>query len=195
VTEQVIETGQRLLVQTPPSVLKKMRMKKVHLFILSMSLLALDHNVQAQQSEITGAFVALNGKINIQFPIVDSLHRFTLNGLTEYQRIWIIKQEEWEIKKHSKKSAGKRLDSSFIHGSRLISSRDFYKAYKIGDSLSLSFIEKNKPFIPFLFLFSSITVKKAVLDMELIGRGGYTYLLVKRQGKWIIEKEFVRWII
>ena len=171
-------------------------MKKVHLFILSMSLLALDHNIQAQQSEIIEALGALNGKINILYPIVDSLHPFTLNGLTEYQKDFgLSKQEESEIKKHSKKSAGKRLDSSFIHGSRLISSQDFYKAYKIGDSLSLSFIEKNKPFYTFSVPLFFNHGQKAVLDMELIGRGGYTYLLVKRQGKWIIEKEFVRWIV
>jgi hypothetical protein len=173
-------------------------MKKVHLFILSMSLLALDHGVQvqAQQSEITEALVALNGKINIRFPVVDSLHPFTLKGSTEYQKDFgLSKQEASEIKKYSKKSAGKKLDSSFIHGSRLISSQAFYKAYQNGDSLSLSFIEKNKPFYTLSVPLFFNDGQKAVLDMDLIGRGGYTYLLVKKQGKWVIEKEFVRWIV
>ena len=163
-----------------------------------MSLLALDRGVQvqAQQSEITEALVALNGKINIRFPIVDSLHPFTLNGSTEYQKdIGLSKQEASEIKKYSKKSAGKKLDSSFIHGSRLISSQAFYKAYQNGDSLSSSFIEKNKPFYTLSVPLFFNDGQKAVLDMDLIGRGGYTYLLVKKQGKWVIEKEFVRWIV
>lgn len=171
-------------------------MKKVHLFILSISLLALDTSVQAQQCEITEVLVALNGKINIRFPIVDSLHPFALKGLTEYQKDFgLSKQEASEIEKHSKKSAGKKLDSSFINGSRLIPSQAFYKAYQNGDSLSLSFIEKNKPFYTLSVPLFFNDGQKVVLDIDLIGREGYTYLLVKRQGKWVIQKEFVRWIV
>jgi hypothetical protein len=107
-----------------------MRVKKVHLFIQSISLLALKHNVQAQQSEITEALAALNGKINIRFPIVDSLHPLTPRGTTEYQKYFgLSKQEESEIERHSKKGAGKKLDSSFIHASRLISSQALFPLY------------------------------------------------------------------
>jgi len=166
------------------------------MFILSISLLALEHSVQAQQREITETLAALKGEINFRFPIVDSLHPFTFNGSIGYQKDFgLSKQDVSEIKKHNKKRSGIKLDSSFIHGSRLISSQAFYKAYQNGDSLSLSFIEKNKPFYTLSIPIFFNDGKKAVLDIDLIGRGGYTYLLVKKQGKWIIEKEYVRWIV
>ena len=160
-----------------------------------MALLALGHKVQAQQNEIIGALAALNGKINVRFSIVDSLHPFTAKGLTELQKDFVLsRQEIAEIKRVSKRSTGMKLGSSFIEGARLFSSVAFYKAYQSADSLSLSFIEKNKPFyIMSVPLFFS-NGQKATIDVDLIGSGGYTYLLVKKKDKWIIEKDFVRWV-
>lgn len=147
----------------------------------------------AQHADILEA-LARNGKINTKLPIIDSLLTFKASKkqLSDIQKKFDLSSREVsEIHELSKRNKGEKLNVSDIPGTTLISALLWYK----GDTSRVTFMERYKPFyilsIPTVFGHGDM----AVVDIDLIGGGGYTYLLIKQQGQWVIKGELVRWVV
>ncbi|HET6256220.1 MAG TPA: hypothetical protein VFE32_19235 [Puia sp.] len=168
-------------------------MKKIYwALILMFSLIG--EKAVAQHTDIMEALAKEGGKINTKLPIIDSLLPFKVNKMqlsNLREKFALTKNEASEIHKIIEKSRGERLNATEMPGTLLISASLLYN----GDTLNVSFMGKNKPFyilsIPILFDHG----EKAVIDVDLVGGGGYTYLLIKQQGQWVVEKEIVRWVV
>lgn len=161
--------------------------------LITILLFAFSNSLIAQTCKSCEIFQSLQQKINFQFPIVDSLHPIDTRNLNP--NLGLTKKEIKELKKNGKLQRGLTLNSSNIKGAKTIPANSIYKAFKKMDSTNLKFIEQNKPFylISNPLFFSNNC--KAIVDVDLIGRGGYTYLLKRENGKWIIIKEIIRWIV
>ncbi|HMH20155.1 MAG TPA: hypothetical protein VK563_00195 [Puia sp.] len=170
-------------------------MKNRNIYLIA-TLLLIGSNIQAQQGEIHDVLAGLKKKINLRFRISDSLPPTSIKKLDNLQHdLSLSKQEVREVRKANTRIKGMKLDNTLLDGVSFISASSIYKAYQFADSSSLSFIERNKPFYILSFPLFFDNGQKAIIDLDLIGRGGYTYLLVKRNDKWVIDKEMVRWVI
>lgn len=152
--------------------------------------------VNAQQNDIAGIFRALKGKVNQTFPVSDSLYPMSVKSLTNIRKFLpISRKDAREIRAASKTPSGIKLNNGFLAGARLIAASPAYRDYPVPDSSSLSFIETNKPFYIISAPLFFAGRRKAIIDIDLIGRGGYTYLLVKENVGWAIQSEIVRWVV
>lgn len=162
------------------------------IFAFSM-ILFFSFSVNAQDIEILEVLKTLSTKMNLKLSVADTLYPLKISK--SVFSLHLLKYEIKEIKKHNKRQKGKKLDQSWLDGVNFISAKLIYEAFKKLDSVNTDYIEKNKPFylISNPLFFSN--QKKAIVDIDLIGSGGYTYLLLKKDNEWFIEEEIVRWIV
>jgi hypothetical protein len=194
--EQGMVTEPKFLTRVPfLDINKLINMKNLNICLIA-ALLLIGSSIHAQQREIYDVLTGLKQKINLRFRVSDSLCPISIKELGNFQKnLPLSKQEIREIRIVSKGQKGMKLNDSLLNGASFISAISIYKAYQNADSSSLSFIESNKPFYTLSLPLFFDNGHKAIVDIDLIGSGGYTYLLIKRNDKWIIEKEMVRWVV
>ncbi|WP_315821506.1 hypothetical protein [Paraflavitalea speifideaquila] len=95
--------------------------------------------------------------------------------------------------KKSHPTKGLTLDHSYFPEGRFISAARVYETIIKPDSVSRNFILSNKPFYlisqPLLFNNS----QNAIIDVDLLGRHGITYILEKKNNAWVIKTVIARW--
>jgi hypothetical protein len=165
--------------------------KSITVIILSF----FSHSLSAQSCDICTIFKTLEQlqKINLKFPVIDSLHPTSTKNLSS--DLQLTKKELKEIKKVGKTQRGISLDSSYFKSFKIIPALPIYKAFNNTDTVNLKFIEASKPFyiISNPLFFSKN--QKAIIDVDFIGSGGYTYILEIKGSKWVICKEILRWVV
>jgi len=164
--------------------------------IVIYSLLFLHFKAVSQQRDVIDALLRQGRKVNTALPVLDSL--VPLNGKISkglIESFKLSKEEVRAIQRNSNKTTGARLVPGAGLQLRLIDGSPYFHALKYSDSVSLAFISRNKPFysISVPVIFDNGT--KAIIDVELVGGGGSTILMVKRDGKWEVENEYVRWVV
>ena len=148
-----------------------------------------------QQQDIVSTILRNNQKINTQYPILDSLNPYSEKAIKGIAAgLNLTQSEVRQIHHNVKQMVGTHLIVPADVPVRLLSAMPYFHALKYADSASLSFISKNKPFYSLSQPVFFDDRKKAIIDIELIGRQGYTILMALQDGHWVIEKEYVRWV-
>ena len=138
---------------------------------------------------------ALSNEINSKFPVLDSLYpskKIDVKG--EILDTFFTRKEKKEIREASTRATGFRLSNSILTNKKLIPAEPIFKAFINPDSANLKLIEEAKPFYmlsnPIFFHHQT----KAIISLSLIKGFGSTFILEKREGKWIVIKQIYEWM-
>lgn len=149
----------------------------------------------AQQQEIYNALIAA-GQINPRFPVADSLHPVNITSWKELAKTFQLAGKQLSrVKKCSRKQQGAHLDRPLTNQMNLLDAQPYYQGLRTGDSTFLAFVNAHKPFYvlssPLLFNDN----QDAIVEVDLVGSGGYTFLLHRQGQQWAIVKTMVRWVV
>ena len=168
---------------------------KRKLLIFLLVCLVCGQRASAQQQEIYSSLVAA-GKINPRFPVVDSLHPIKITDWKAVAKTFQLTAGQVSgLKKCSRKQQGAHLDRPLAAGMNLLNGQPYYQGLSTGDSTFLAFVNAHKPFYvlstPLLFNNN----QDAIVEVDLMGSGGYTFLLHLQEGQWMVVKTIARWVV
>jgi hypothetical protein len=149
-------------------------------------------DIKAQDVEARQVLQALQIEIDASLTFADSLPPLKFSKPND-KRIPLTRKEFREIRRNSSQQKGLVLDDSYFPGARFISAARVFETIIKPDSASRNFFRYNKPFYMIFQPILYNNSQNAIIDMDLFGRHGFTYILEKTNKTWVIKKVVARW--
>jgi hypothetical protein len=134
--------------------------------------------------------------MNPNLPVIDSLVPFSNNNnMSLYQKAFQLSGSELREVKSTTLGKGEKISEQEFNGAPVINGDFYFKSLAKADSADLRILRQKKPFYVISLPLYFDDNQKALIDVDLIGRVGVTYLFVKKDGKWIIAQSYMRWVV
>jgi len=151
------------------------------------------HVSKAQKENPYGVLTAISQKFNLKYPVLDSLIPLHSSDMTNDNSSGLTKGEEREFGNAVRQARGFRLNSDSLREWKFLPALPILKVFETFDSFGSALVEKQKPFY---VISNPIFLRhgKAIVNVNLIGSYGYTYILEWKNGKWVILTEIYNWM-
>jgi hypothetical protein len=148
-------------------------------------------NVQEPIGEVIHAIIS---EIQPTIPIADSLT--VIHGIVFHRHWPITKKEKRDILRSLRRQkCCIPFDKSYFPGWTFVSAIKIFPPNGVPDTTLMNYISSIKPF----YLISAPLYfnqrQNAIIDVDMIGYYGVTYLLEKRGNEWFIKQDIPRWYV
>jgi hypothetical protein len=170
--------------------MKSISMRKA---LVVVPFLAICFVSKAQKGNPYDILAALSEKMNIKYPILDSLIPLHSSNVGNNDSNGLTRGEKREFRIAVRHASGFRLISDSLKEWKLLPALPILKVFENFDSAGSVLIEKQKPF----YMISNpifLRQGKVIVNVNLIRGYGYTYILEWKNGKWAILKEIYNWM-